>query len=155
MRRRQATKREPKGDPKFNSPVIGHFINIVMVKGKKSIAQGIVYDSFDVIKEKLKDDPAKIFFAALDNARPRLEVRPRRIGGATYQVPQEVTKDRGISIALRWIRDFARAKKGKAMKIKLADEIVSPFKNEGSAVKKKEDTHKMAEANRAFAHFKW
>ena len=155
MRRRRAPKREIKADPKYNSPVIGNLINIIMRSGKKTLAQGIVYDAFDMIQEKLKEDPLKIFFAALDNARPRLEVRPRRIGGATYQVPMEVTQERGISIALRWMRDLAASKKGKPMKARLAEEILSAYKNEGAVVKKKEDTHKMAESNRAFAHFKW
>lgn len=155
MRRRKAVKREIKCDAKYSSPIIGQLVNIVMRDGKKSTAERIIYDAFDTVAEKLKEDPLKIFFAALENARPRLEVRPRRIGGATYQVPIEVTKERGISIALRWIRDYAVSKKGKAMKIKLADEIISAYKNEGSAIKKRDDTHKMAESNRAFAHFKW
>ena len=155
MRRRRAPKREIKADPKYNSPVIGNLINIIMRCGKKTLAQAIVYDAFDMIQEKLKEDPLKIFFAALDNARPRLEVRPRRIGGATYQVPMEVTQERGISTALRWMRDLAVSKKGKPMKARLAEEILSAYKNEGAVVKKKEDTHKMAESNRAFAHFKW
>lgn len=155
MRRRRAPKRELPSDPKYNSTVIGRFVNIIMLDGKKTVAQKIIYNSFDIIQERLKDDPLKIFFAALENARPRLEVKPRRIGGATYQVPVEVTKERGIFIALRWIRDFARNKKGKPMKLKLADEIVSAYKNEGAVIKKKEDTHKMAESNRAFAHFRW
>ena len=115
----------------------------------------MVYGAFDLIGEKMKEDSLKIFFAALENARPRLEVRPRRIGGATYQVPMEVTQERGISIALRWIRECARGKKGKSMEGRLADEIMSAFKNEGSVIKKREDMHKMAEANKAFAHFKW
>ncbi len=155
MRRKRAPKREPQPDPKYNLPIVGKFINIIMREGKKSIAQKIVYGAFDIIQERLKEDPLKVFFAALENARPRLEVRPRRIGGATYQVPVEVPKDRGISIALRWIRDFARNKKGKPMKEKLAEEIIFAYKNEGAVIKKKEDTHKMAEANRAFAHFRW
>ncbi|OQX88382.1 MAG: 30S ribosomal protein S7 [Candidatus Omnitrophica bacterium 4484_70.2] len=155
MRRKRAPKRESKPDPKYNSPLIGKFINIIMRDGKKSVAQKIVYQAFEIIKKKLNEDPLKIFFSALDNARPRLEVRPRRIGGATYQVPLEVPRDRGYSIALRWIRDFARTKKGKPMREKLADEIISAYKNEGAVIKKKEDTHKMAEANRAFAHFRW
>jgi len=155
MRRRRAPKRGLRPDPKYNSPVIGHFINIIMKNGKKTIAQKIVYKALDIISQKLKEDPLKIFFAALDNARPRLEVRPRRIGGATYQVPLEVSEERGISIALRWIVDIASSKKGKPMYIKLADELISAYKNEGSVIKKREDTHKMAEANRAFAHFKW
>jgi small subunit ribosomal protein S7 len=155
MRRRKAPKREIKIDPKYNSPVIGNFINIIMREGKKSVAQRIVYDAFETIEEKLKEDPFKVFFAALENARPRLEVRPRRIGGATYQVPMEVSQERGISIALRWLQDSAHNKKGKPMQVKLAEEIISAYKNEGGVIKKKEDTHKMAESNRAFAHFKW
>jgi len=155
MRRRRAPKRGLRPDPKYNSPVIGHFINIIMKNGKKTIAQKIVYKALDIISQKLKEDPLKIFFTAIDNARPRLEVRPRRIGGATYQVPLEVSEERGISIALRWIVDIASSKKGKPMYIKLADELISAYKNEGSVIKKREDTHKMAEANRAFAHFKW
>lgn len=155
MRRRRAPKRKSKPDPKYNLPVIGHFINIIMKDGKKSVAQKIIYDALKIVEERLKQDPLKVFFTALDNARPRLAVKPRRIGGATYQVPMEVSKDRGISIALRWMRDSARNKKGKPMKLKLAEEIISAYKNEGGVIKKKEDTHKMAEANRAFAHFRW
>jgi len=155
MRRRRASKREPQVDPIYNSAIIGRFINIIMREGKKTVAQKIVYQALGRIQEKLKEDPLKVFFSALENARPRLEVRPRRIGGATYQVPVEVPKERGIFIALRWMRDFARSKKGKPMSVKLAEEIISAYKNEGAVIKKKEDTHKMAEANRAFAHFRW
>lgn len=155
MRRRKAPKREVKGDPKYNSPVVGQLINIVMQDGKKSKAQGIVYKALDIVGEKIKEDSYKVFFAAMENARPRLEVRPRRIGGATYQVPMEVPQERGISIALRWVRDYALGKKGKSMGEKLADEIISAYKNEGSVIKKREETHKMADANKAFAHFKW
>jgi len=155
MRRRRADKREAMPDLKFDSPVLGKFVNVLMLDGKKSTARKIIYDALDRIGEVTKEDSLKVFFDALDNARPRLEVRPRRIGGATYQVPTEVTKDRGVSIALRWLRNFARAKKGKPMAIKLADEILAAYKNEGAVVKRKEDTHKMAEANRAFAHFRF
>jgi len=155
MRRKRAPKRETKPDPKYNSPLVGKFINIIMRDGKKSIAQKIVYGAFDILHEKLKEDPLKVFFTALDNARPRLEVRPRRIGGATYQVPLEVPRERGYSIVMRWIRDFVRKRSGKPMKEKLAEELISAYKNEGAVIKKKEDTHKMAEANRAFAHFRW
>ncbi|MBN2484128.1 MAG: 30S ribosomal protein S7 [Candidatus Omnitrophica bacterium] len=155
MRRRRAPKREPLADPKYDSTTIGRFINIIMLDGKKSIAQKIIYDAFDAVHERFKEDPEKVFFSALENARPRVAVKPRRIGGATYQVPIEVPKDRGIFIALRWMRDFARAKKGKPMSTKLADEITSAYKNEGGVIKKKDDTHKMAESNKAFAHFKF
>jgi len=155
MRRRRAPKREAKLDPKYNSSVVGNFMNIIMRDGKKTVAQKIIYDAFDVVAEKLKEDPLKIFFAALDNARPRMAVKPRRIGGATYQVPLEVTKDKGISMALRWIKETAVKKKGKPMKMKLAEEIISAYKQEGVVIKKKADTHKMAEANKAFAHFRY
>jgi len=155
MRRKRAPKREVKPDFKYNSPLVGQMVNLVMRAGKKSTAQGIVYGAFDTIQERLKDDPIKILYAALENARPRLQVKPRRIGGATYQVPVEVLKEKGMLIALRWFRDYARHKKGKSMGEKLAEEIISAFKNEGAVIKKKEDTHKMAESNRAFAHFKW
>ena len=155
MRRRRAPKREKKQDSKYNSEVVGNLINIIMLSGKKSIAQKIIYGAFDLVGEKLDEDPLKVFFAALDNVRPKMTVKPRRIGGATYQVPMEVPKDKGISIALRWMKDFALKKKGKPMSVKLAEEIISAYKREGSAVKKREDTHKMAEANRAFAHFRY
>lgn len=155
MRRRRAPKREIKGDPKYDSPIVGSFINIIMRDGKKSIARTIIYDAFDIVSQRLKEDPIKAFFAAVENARPRMNVKPRRIGGATYQVPLEVTKEKGVSIAIRWIKDAALKKKGKPMKIKLAEEIIFAFKREGSVIKKREDTHKMAEANRAFAHFKY
>ena len=155
MRRRRAPKRDIRPDPKYDSLVVGNLVNIIMRDGKKSIAQKIIYDAFDIVSQRTKEDPIKAFFAAVDNARPRMNVKPRRIGGATYQVPLEVTKEKGISIAIRWIKDSALKKKGKPMKIKLAEEIISAFKGEGPVIKKKEDTHKMAEANRAFAHFKY
>ncbi len=156
MRRRKAQQKEVLADPKFNSKVVGKFINMVMLKGKKSLAEKIVYGSFEIIIKQLNEpDALKIFHKAIDNARPRLEVKPRRVGGATYQVPIEIRQDRGTSIALRWMRDFAKNKKGKSMKQKLAEEIISAYKNEGSAIKKKDDTHKMAESNKAFAHFRW
>ena len=155
MRRRRAIKREANPDPKYNSPVIGNLINIIMRDGKKSTAQKIIYSAFDRISEKLNEDPLKVLFAALDNVRPRMTVKPRRIGGATYQVPLEVTKEKGFSIAIRWIKDIAIKKKGKPMSEKLADEIIAAYKSEGTVIKKREDTHKMAESNKAFAHFKY
>ncbi len=156
MRRRKAQEKEILADPKFNSKVVAKFINMVMLKGKKSIAERIVYGAFEIVQKNLNEqDILKVFYKALDNARPRLEVKPRRVGGATYQVPVEVRQERGTSIALRWIRDFAQSKKGKPMENKLADEIVAAYKGEGSAIKKRDDTHKMAESNKAFAHFRW
>ena len=156
MRRRKAQEKVILADPKFNSKVVAKFINMVMVCGKKSKAEAIVYGAFEIVKKNLNEvDILKVFYKALDNVRPRLEVKPRRVGGATYQVPIEVRQERGTSIALRWIRDFVQNKKGKPMEQKLAEEIVSAYKAEGSAIKKRDDTHKMAESNKAFAHFKW
>ncbi|MFH1878936.1 MAG: 30S ribosomal protein S7 [Candidatus Omnitrophota bacterium] len=156
MRRRRAEKRESLPDPKYKSRVLGKFINMVMMRGKKSIAEQIVYKALDSIKEKIKDkDSMEVFMLAVDNARPLLEVKSRRIGGATYQVPIEVKLERGQFMAMRWIRDYARQQKGKPMDEKLATEIISAYKKEGSTIKKREDTHKMAEANKAFAHYKW
>ncbi|MBP7217259.1 MAG: 30S ribosomal protein S7 [Candidatus Omnitrophica bacterium] len=156
MRRRKAQEREILADPKFNSKIVGKFINMVMLQGKKSLAEKIVYNAFEKIKTQLNEpDVLKIFHKAIDNVRPRLEVKPRRVGGATYQVPIEVRQERGTSIALRWIRDFAKGKKGRSMEDKLADEILAAYKGEGSAIKKRDDTHKMAESNKAFAHFRW
>ncbi|MCG8429814.1 MAG: 30S ribosomal protein S7 [Candidatus Omnitrophica bacterium] len=156
MRRRRAQSRQIQVDPKYNSKVVAKFINMVMLKGKKSIAEKIVYGSFERVKNHLNEpDALKIFHKALDNARPRLEVKPRRVGGATYQVPVEVRQERGTSIAMRWIRDFARNKKGRTMEERLSDEIAAAFRGEGSSIKKRDDTHKMAESNKAFAHFRW
>ena len=156
MRRRKAQEKIVLADPKYNSVVVAKFINMVMLQGKKSLAEKMVYGAFDTIKKQTNEaDVLKVFNKALENARPRLEVKPRRVGGATYQVPVEVRQERGTSIALRWIRDFAKTKKGKPMKDKLADEIISAYKGEGSSIKKRDDMHKMAEANKAFAHFRW
>jgi small subunit ribosomal protein S7 len=127
-----------------------------MLQGKKSLTEKIVYGALEIVKTQLNEpDVLKVFYKAIDNVRPRLEVKPRRVGGATYQVPIEVRQQRGTSIALSWMRDFARAKKGKPMEEKLAEEIIAAYKGEGSCIKKRDDTHKMAEANKAFAHFRW
>ena len=155
MRRRRAEKREVIPDPKYKSAIVSRFINIIMKEGKKSTAEHIVYRCFEILAEKTGKPAIDVFQKALDNARPLVEIKPRRIGGATYQIPIEVRSERGISIAMRWVRNFARVKKGKPMEIKLADELLDAFKGEGPAVKKKEDTHKMAEANKAFAHYRW
>ncbi|MFC1646329.1 30S ribosomal protein S7 [Candidatus Omnitrophota bacterium] len=156
MRRRRAEKRKILADPKYNSKLVTKFINVVILDGKRAISEKIVYGAFDILQQKSgESDVMKALQKAVDNARPRLEVKPRRIGGATYQVPIEVRADRGISIALRWLRDFARAKKGKPMVEKLADELFAAYKNEGPAIKKRDDTHKMAESNKAFAHLRW
>jgi len=156
MRRRKAQEKVVLADPIYNSKIVGKFINMVMLAGKKSVAEGIVYGAFEIVKKNLNEvDVIKVFHKALDNVRPRLEVKPRRVGGATYQVPIEVRQERGTSIALRWIRDYAKTKKGKPMPEKLADEITAAYKGEGSAIKKRDDTHKMAESNKAYAHFRW
>ena len=156
MRRRRAEKREATPDAKYSSVTIARFINCVMVEGKKSISERIVYSALDILRQKTgEDDIVKTFNKALDNVRPRLELKPRRVGGATYQIPIEVAPLRGTAIAMRWIRDFARSKKGKSMMMKLADELLAAYKAEGPAVKKRDETHKMAEANKAFAHLRW
>ncbi len=151
--RKQVAKRKILADPKFNSLVISKFINLVMERGKKSIAQKIVYGAFDIIKEKTKKDPLDVFDQALKNAAPDVEVKSRRVGGANYQIPFPVPKDRSLALAFRWLIQAARSKKGKAMHKKLAEELIEAFNNQGSAVKKKDDVYRMAQANRAFAHF--
>jgi small subunit ribosomal protein S7 len=156
MRRRKAEKREPMADPKYSSRLVSRMINALMEDGKKTIAEGVVYGAFEILKEKTQEpNPLKVFNKAIDNVRPRLEVKARRLGGATYQVPIEVPTARGNALALRWVRDFARKKKGRAMEVKLADELLAAFKGEGSAVKKRDDTHKMADSNKAFSHLRW
>ncbi|MFH1779423.1 MAG: 30S ribosomal protein S7 [Candidatus Omnitrophota bacterium] len=155
MRRRRAEKREPLPDPKYKSKVVSKFINMVMERGKKSCAEKIVYSAFDAAAKKVGKEPLEVFQKALDNVRPLVELKSRRVGGATYQVPIEVRQDRSMSIAMRWLRDYAKSHKGKPMVEKLANEIVDAYKGEGAAVKKREDTHKMAEANKAFSHFRW
>jgi small subunit ribosomal protein S7 len=156
MRRRRADKRKVIGDPKYNSDLVSRFISILMVDGKKTVAENIIYNALDILKEKTQDESCvKALNKAVDNVRPRLEVKSRRVGGATYQVPTDVTPARGTSLAMRWIRDYARNKKGKPMEIKLAEELVSAYKSEGPAIKKRDETHKMAEANRAFSHLRW
>jgi len=155
VRRRRAERREIPPDPVYGDVLVAKLINKVMWDGKKSIAQKIVYGAFEIIRQKMKKDPLEVFKQAVENVKPVLEVRPRRVGGATYQVPIEVQEPRRTSLALKWIVEAARAKKGKPMKEKLAEEIMAAYNNTGAAIKKKEDTHKMAEANRAFAHYRW
>ena len=155
MRRRRAQKRLIDPDPRYGDLLIAKFINIVMECGKKSIAERIVYDALDIVKEKTAKEPLEVFRAALENVRPLLETKSRRVGGATYQVPVSVSEDRGYSLALRWIRSYSRERKGKPMHEKLAKEIIDGFNKTGPSIKKREDMHKMAEANRAFAHYRW
>jgi small subunit ribosomal protein S7 len=156
MRRRRADRREVTPDPKFNNKLISRFMNIVMEDGKKWNAEKILYGALDVVAQKTqKADPVEVLTKAIDNVRPLLELKSRRVGGATYQIPVEVKGDRGAQLAMRWMRNAARGRKGKPMKQRLADEIVEAFNNQGTAVKKKEEIHKMAEANRAFSHYRW
>lgn len=155
-RRRRAVKRQTIPDIRYNSPLVAHLVNVVMQDGKKNLAQRIVYGAFEKVSEKLeKGDPVDLMIGAMENARPRLEVKSRRVGGATYQVPVEISYERQESIALRWIVAAANARKGITMKDALANEIVDAYNNTGVVVKKKEDTHKMAQSNRAFAHLRW
>lgn len=155
MRRKRNTIREILPDPKYGNTLLAKFINYTMQGGKKNTAQKIVYKSFDLIEKKFHQDPLAVFTAALQNAGPMLEVKSRRIGGAAYQVPREVRGERRVALACRWIIGGSRAQKGRPMHEKLADELIAASKNEGNAIKKKMDMHRMAEANKAFAHFSW
>ncbi len=154
MRRKRNYKREITPDPKFQNVVVAKFINRLMVAGKKSTAQRVFYDAFDIIAKQQKD-PMQVFDEAMKNVTPMLEVKSKRVGGANYQVPREVRGERKLTLTIRWLVQAARAKKGKPMAKRLAEELLAATKNEGSAVKKKLDMHRMAEANRAFAHFSW
>jgi len=155
MRKRRAVKRDVLPDPIFHSKVVTKLINQIMVDGKRGKAETIVYDAFDMIKEKTNEDPNEVFMKALENIKPALEVKARRVGGANYQVPMEVSADRAQSLALRWLHTAAKTRGGKSMAEKLANELIDASNNAGGAVKKKEDTHRMAEANKAFAHYRW
>ena len=156
MRRRRAEKRQVQPDPKYKSQLVASFIGMMILDGKKTLAERIVYGALDILGKKTnEEDILKAFGKAVENVRPRLQVKSRRVGGSTYQIPMEVTPLKGNSIALRWMRDFARKKKGKPMQVKLADELIAAFKGEGPAVKRRDETHKMAEANKAFAHLRW
>ena len=154
-RKRKAPKKISIVDPKYKSVVIPKLINSIMYDGKKITAEKIVYDAIEKIKTKSKDEPITVFNDAINNVRPTVEVRSRRVGGATYQVPVEVKSKRSQALALRWIIDASRKRKDKKMSDKLFNEIYDAYQNKGSAIKKKEDTHKMAESNKAFAHFRW
>ncbi len=148
-------RRKVDPDPRYGSEVVAKFINCVMRDGKKTLARSIVYEAFDIIKEKTGKDPLEIFYKALENVKPVMEVKSRRVGGATYQVPVEVRPERAQSLAIKWIINYARERSGKSMAEKLAAELLDAYNNRGGAIKKKEDTHRMAEANKAFAHYRW
>ncbi len=154
-RRREVAKRVILPDPKYNDRLLAKFVNCVMLDGKKSVAEGIVYGAFDLIAERTGEDPLEVFRKAMENVRPMLEVKSRRVGGSTYQVPVEVRPDRRNALAIRWIINYARQRGEKTMRERLAGELLDAAANRGNAVKKREDTHKMAEANKAFAHYRW
>ena len=154
-RRRAATKREIIPDAKFGDVVLSKFMNCLMMQGKKSLAENIVYGAFDRIRDRTRGDPLKVFHEALDNVRPQLEVKSRRVGGATYQVPIEVRPDRSQALAIRWIIATSRGRSENTMRERLANELMDASQNRGAAVKKREDTHRMAEANKAFSHYRW
>ena len=155
MRRRKAEQHEFAPDARYGSDLVTHLVNIIMSRGKKSTAQRTVYGALDQIKEMTSEDPIAVYKTALENIKPKVEVKSRRVGGATYQVPVEVVPSRQTSLALRWIVDYSRGRKGSPMQRALAAEIVDAYKNQGNAVKKRDDTHKMAAANKAFAHYRW
>jgi small subunit ribosomal protein S7 len=154
-RRYRPSKREIKPDIKYNNVMVAKFINKLMRGGKKSLAARILYNSFDIIKERTKKNPLDVFEEAINNAAPVLEVKPRRVGGATYQIPMEVPADRRTSLAIRWLLQSARNRSGKSMAEKLANELMDASQGTGATIKKKDDTHRMAEANKAFAHYRW
>lgn len=155
MRKRRAVKRFVKPDPKFNEVIVTKFVNYMMLDGKKSTSRTLIYDALDLVEKKTKKPAIEVFKKAISNVQPLVEVRSRRVGGATYQVPMEVRPERRIALALRWIRNYSRQRSEKTMAARLAGELAAAAAGEGSSVKKKEDTHRMAEANKAFAHFKW
>ena len=154
-RRREVPKRRIIPDPKYKDKLVSKFTNTLMFDGKKAVAEGILYGAFDVIGDRFKEDPVEVFRKALDNVKPKLEVKSRRVGGATYQVPVEVRPERRVALAMRWIVTYARDRGEKTMRERLAAEFVDAAQGRGDAVKKKDDTHKMAEANKAFAHYRW
>ena len=154
-RRKVATRRKSEPDPKYGDKMVAKFISSLMLQGKKSLAETILYRSFGIIEEKTKENPLKIFKRAVDNVKPSLEVRSRRVGGPTYQIPIEVRPSRKTALSMRWIISFARARKERTMQERLAAELLDASNHQGSAIKKREDTHRMAEANKAFAHYRW
>ena len=154
-RRREVPKRPVLPDPVYGDELVTRLMNIIMLDGKKAVAESIVYGAFETIQDRTREDPIKIFHRALENCQPMVEVKSRRVGGATYQVPVEVRPRRRTALALRWLVKYARARPGKTMRDKLANELIEAAHNRGSAVKKRDDTHRMAEANKAFAHYRW
>ena len=155
-RRKRVNKEETPPDPRYNNRLVQKLINMLMQDGKKSVSERVVFDAMDLLKKSVgTNDVLTVFHKAMENVRPHVELKARRVGGATYQIPLEVRHDRGVSLGLRWLRTAARARRGAPMSKRLSDELLSAYKGEGAAVKKREETHKMAEANRAFAHYRW
>jgi small subunit ribosomal protein S7 len=154
-RRNRPEQRVIPPDPRYGSELVQHLVNKLMLRGKKSVAEGIVYDTMVVLEARGKKPANEVLEQAIRNATPMIEVKPRRVGGATYQVPMEIREDRRLALALRWLIQYARSRPGKSMVDKLSAELMDAYNNQGSTIKKKEDTHKMAEANRAFAHYRW
>jgi small subunit ribosomal protein S7 len=154
-RRGEVPKRKTIPDPKYKDRLVAKMMNTIMISGQKAIAESIVYGAFDVIQERFKEDPLEVFRRALDNVKPKVEVKSRRVGGATYQVPVEVRPERRVSLAMRWLTNYSRSRGEKSMRERLANELMEASQGRGNAVKKKEDTHKMADANKAFAHYRW
>ena len=154
-RRREVPKRKVIPDPKFHDRLVTKFVNVVMLDGKKAVSERIIYDAFDIVEQRAGEDPVKIFKRALDNVKPAVEVKSRRVGGANFQVPVEVRAERRMALGLRWLRDFARGRGERTMKERLANEILDAAQGRGGAVKKREDTHRMADANKAFAQYRW
>lgn len=155
MRKKRSDKRRVMPDPRFNDVIVAKFVNNIMEQGKKATARGIVYGAMDQIADKTKQDPIEIFRKAIQNAAPAIEIRPRRVGGATYQVPMEVREERRVALAIRWIKKYATDRRDRSMASKLASEIIAAANGEGGAIKRRDEMHRMADANRAFAHFRW
>ncbi|ACL03615.1 30S ribosomal protein S7 [Desulfatibacillum aliphaticivorans] len=154
-RRREVPKREVLPDSRYNSELVAKFVNVIMRDGKKSVAEGILYDAFDIMEERTKEAPLEIFEKAINNIKPVIEVKSRRVGGSTYQIPMEVRANRRTALAMKWIMTYSRSRSEKKMSAKLAGELLDAYNNRGASIKKKEDTHRMAEANKAFAHYRW
>ncbi len=155
MRKKRSDKRRTMADPRYNDVTLAKFVNNVMEKGNKSKARSIVYEAFSIVADKTKEDPLEVFRKAMNNVGPSIEIRPRRVGGATYQVPMEVREERRIALAIRWIKKFASERRERSMAAKLASEIVAAASGEGGAIRRRDEMHRMADANRAFSHFRW
>lgn len=155
MRKKRSDKRRVMADPRYNDVIVAKFVNNIMEQGKKATARGLVYGAMEQIADKTKQDPIEIFRKAIQNAAPAIEIRPRRVGGATYQVPMEVREERRVALAIRWIKKYATDRRDRSMASKLASEIIAAANGEGGAIKRRDEMHRMADANRAFAHFRW